>query len=126
MDPRITGPTRMGRADEVSAAAYRKSLNLRQKLIHQYRSEMGSKILLLPTVPILPPTFASLEDDDEYTRVNLQVLRNPSIANVMDCCSISLPYTHEEATIGMMLTAATNHDLSLLELAAECEHWFGS
>ncbi len=124
IDPRIAGPTRMGRADEVSAASYRKTLNLRQKLIHQFRNEMGSKILLMPTVPILPPSFAALEDDDEYTRINLQVLRNPSIANVMDCCSISLPYTHAEATIGIMLTTGTNHDLSLLELAAECEQLF--
>ena len=121
MDPRVAGPTRMGRADEVNAAACRKTLKLRQSLIHQYSSEMGSKVLLMPTVPILPPTFLSMEDDDEYTRVNLQVLRNPSIANVMDCCSISLPYTYEGATIGVMLTAGTNHDLSLLKLAAECE-----
>ncbi len=124
IDPRIAGPTRMGRADEVSAASYRKTLNLRQKLIHQFRSEMASKILLLPTVPILPPTFESLEDDDEYTRVNLQVLRNTSVGNVMDCCSISLPYTYGEATMGVMLTACANHDLSLLELAAECEGVF--
>ncbi len=124
MDPRIAGPTRMGRADEVSAAAYRQSINLRQKLIHQYRTEMDSKILLLPTVPIMPPTFASMEDDDEYSRVNLQVLRNPSIANVMDCCSISLPHTHADATIGIMLTASANHDLSLLKLAEKCEQLF--
>lgn len=121
MDPRIAGPTRMGRADDVSAAAYRKSLNLRQTLVYQYRMEMGSKILLMPTVPILPPTFSAMEDDDEYSRVNLQVLRNPSIANVMDCCSISLPFTHEDATIGVMLTAGANHDLSLLELASLLE-----
>lgn len=121
MDPRITGPTRMGRADEVSAAAYRKSLNLRQTLVYQYRQEMSSKILLLPTVPILPPTFLAMEDDEEYSRVNLQVLRNPSIANVMDCCSISLPYTHAGATIGVMLTAASNHDLGLLDLASSLE-----
>lgn len=121
MDPRIAGPLRMGRADEVGAVAYRTTLNLRQKLIEQYRDELGSRILLMPTAPILPPSFLSLEDDDEYNRVNLQVLRNTSIGNVMDCCSISLPYTTTNATIGVMLTTVANHDLSLLELASSCE-----
>ncbi len=121
IDPRVAGPTRMGRADEVSAISYRQTLNLRQELIEQYADEMGSKILLMPTVPILPPGFSAMEDDEDYGRINLQVLRNPSIANVMDCCSISLPYAHEGETIGVMMTAVANHDLSLLELASLCE-----
>ncbi len=121
MDPRVAGSTRMGRADDVSAISYRQTLNLRQKLIEQYADEMGSRILLMPTVPILPPAFSAMEDDNEYGRVNLQVLRNPSIANVMDCCSISLPYAHAGETIGVMMTAVGNHDLSLLELAFQCE-----
>lgn len=125
MDPRVAGPTRMGRADEVDAISYRKTLNLREELIQQYREEMGSQILLMPTVPILPPSFKSMEDDDEYGQVNLQVLRNPSIANVMDCCSISIPFTHAEATIGVMMTAIADHDLSLLQLAASCETLMG-
>lgn len=124
MDPRVANPTRMGRADEVDAVSYRKTLNQRQTLIEQYKTEMGSKILLMPTVPILPPGFASMEDDAEYSRVNLQVLRNPSIGNVMDCCSISLPYRHEGITMGVMLTAVADHDQSLLNLAESCEQIF--
>jgi len=121
MDPRIVGPTRMGRADEVDAITYRQTLNLRQQLIKQYRAEMGSKILLMPTVPILPPSFPSMQNDDDYSRINIQVLRNTSIANIMDCCSISLPKTHAGATIGVMMTVCSGHDLSLLTLAADCE-----
>jgi aspartyl-tRNA(Asn)/glutamyl-tRNA(Gln) amidotransferase subunit A len=121
-DPRIS--SRMARADEVSAVAYRQTLNLRESLIEEYNQEIGNNILLMPTVPILPPSFEAMEDDDEYTRVNLQVLRNPSIANVMDCCSISLPYKHVNDTIGVMLTAVALHDLSLLELAQKCETLF--
>lgn len=121
IDPRIAGPTRMGRADEVDAISYRQTLNQRAQLIEQYQHEMGKKILLMPTVPILPPTLLSMQNDDEFTRVNLQVLRNPSIANVMDCCSISLPMTHAGNTIGVMMTVCGGHDLSLLALAASCE-----
>ena len=126
MDRRISGPTRMGRADEVDAVSYRKTLNQRDKLIQQYRSELGSKIMLLPTVSILPPTFASMQDDDEYSRINVQVLRNTSAGNVMDCCSISLPYTHNGNTIGVMLTACAGHDLSLLNFAQPIEKLLGS
>jgi aspartyl-tRNA(Asn)/glutamyl-tRNA(Gln) amidotransferase subunit A len=107
----------MGRADEVSAVTYRQTLNKRQKLIESYKFELENKILLMPTTPILPPSLLSVASDVEYGRVNLQVLRNPSIANVMDCCSISLPFKFNQATIGVMLTATSGHDLSLLKLA---------
>jgi len=105
--------------------SYRKTLNLRQKLIEDYLAEMGGKILLMPTVPILAPSVASLEDDAEYGRVNLQVLRNPSIGNVMDCCSVSLPFSGDGKTIGIMLTATAGLDHGLLALAARCEAIFG-
>jgi aspartyl-tRNA(Asn)/glutamyl-tRNA(Gln) amidotransferase subunit A len=78
----------------------------------------------MPTVPILPPSFATMESDDEYNRINLQVLRNPSIANVLDCCSISLPFEHNKITTGVMLTASGGNDLELLALAAKVESYF--
>lgn len=121
-DTRVS--SRMARADEVSAISYCQTLDIREQLIAQYKAEMGSKILLLPTVPILPPKLSIFSNDDVYTQINLQVLRNPSIANVIDGCSISLPFTHEANTIGIMLTAAAYHDESLLELAQECELLF--
>ena len=124
IDPRVASPTRMGRADEVNAVTYRKTLNLREELIDQYRREMSGKILLMPTVPILPPTFEIMEHDDDYSRINLQALRNPSIANVMDCCSISLPFVQNGTTIGVMLTACGGHDLNLLNLAQRVETIF--
>jgi aspartyl-tRNA(Asn)/glutamyl-tRNA(Gln) amidotransferase subunit A len=72
----------------------------------------------------LPPKLSVFNDDEVYTRINLQVLRNPSIANVMDGCSISLPFSHGTDTIGVMLTATAYRDESLLELAQECERFF--
>ncbi|MFT7494494.1 MAG: aspartyl-tRNA(Asn)/glutamyl-tRNA(Gln) amidotransferase subunit A [Alteromonas macleodii] len=121
IDPRVSSSTRMGRADEVNAVTYRQTLNQRQELIEKYKSEIGNKILLMPTTPILPPSISAMESDVEYGRVNLQVLRNPSIGNVMDCCSISLPFKFKQATIGVMLTATSGHDLSLLKLARTIE-----
>ncbi len=124
MDPRIAGPTRMGRADEVDAVSYRKTLNQRQDLIEEFTRDMNNRILLLPTTPILPPNFDVFESDEEYARINLQVLRNPSIGNVMDGCSISIPYKHDGATIGVMLTATNGFDIELLALAEEIESLF--
>ncbi len=124
IDPRVSSTTRMGRADDVDAVSYCKTLNQRQDLIEKYKIEMGNKILLMPTTPILPPSLESMKDDDEYGRVNLQVLRNPSIGNVMDCCSISLPFKHNGVIIGVMLTAISKHDVSLLNLANKLENVF--
>lgn len=64
------------------------------------------------------PPPARRKNPDEYGCVNIQVLRNPSIGNVMDCCSISLPFKHNGATIGVMLTAVSGHDIRLLNLAS--------
>ena len=122
LDTRVA--SRMARADEVSAISYCQTLSTREQLIAQYKAEMGNKILLLPTVPILPPKLSIFSDDDIYNQINLQVLRNPSIANTMDGCSISLPFIHKHNTIGVMLTATAYHDESLLELAQECELLF--
>ena len=121
-DTRVS--SRMARADEVSAISYCQTLSIREQLIAQYKAEMGNKILLLPTVPILPPKLSIFSNDEVYSQINLQVLRNPSIANTIDGCSISLPFTHETNTIGVMLTATAYHDESLLELAQECELLF--
>jgi aspartyl-tRNA(Asn)/glutamyl-tRNA(Gln) amidotransferase subunit A len=75
----------------------------------------------MPTVPILAPPFSLFDDDDVYSRLNLQVLRNPSIANVMDCCSISLPVIHDGHATGLMLSAEAFSDQALLALAERCE-----
>jgi aspartyl-tRNA(Asn)/glutamyl-tRNA(Gln) amidotransferase subunit A len=118
-DPRVS--SRMARADSVSAVEYRKTINLRRQLMDLYRQEMQNQALLMPTVPILPPPLRVFDDDELYARFNLQVLRNTSIANVMDCCSISLPVMHSEAPVAVMLSADASSDHALLALATRCE-----
>ena len=119
IDPRIA--SRMARADNVNAVEYRQLLNQRESLVQQHREQMRNTVLLMPTVPTVPPPFSAFNDDDNYFRLNLPALRNTSIANVMDGCSISLPCFQDEAPVGIMLTAPTWHDDWLLELAARCE-----
>lgn len=124
LDPRVA--VRMARADEVTAVAYRQTLNLRAALIDAFDHDLAGRVLLMPTVPILPPSFAAMEDDAEFGRVNLQALRNPTIANVMNGCSLSLPFEHAAHTIGVMLIATGLSDTSLLQLGEDCEGVFAA
>lgn len=79
--------------------------------------------LIMPTVPVVPPALAPLVASDEiYTKTNLLVLRNPSIINFLDGCSISLPcHKPSEAPVGLMLSSMKDQDERLLSLAQACE-----
>ena len=124
MDPRVS--SRIARADDVSAFDYCKSLNARKLLIEQYRHEESGCVILMPTTPIVAPKLADLLNDDEaYFNTNTLVLRNPSMANLLDGCSISLPFKHKSHSIGVMLTAPAYHDDALLALAQQLEAALG-
>ncbi|MCJ8298240.1 MAG: amidase family protein [Pseudomonadales bacterium] len=118
-DPRVL--KRLHRALEVDAISYRQTLNQRQALIEQYQFQLADSILLLPTVPVLPPKFNEFEQESEYDRLNLLILRNPTLSNVMDGCSISLPFCSEGHHIGVMLSAVNGRDQALLNSAEFCE-----
>ena len=121
-DPRVL--SRLKRADDLDAVSYRKTLNARDAFIDAYHAEVGNRVLLLPTTPILAPELSVFDDDDEYYRLNLLALRNPSLANVLNGCSISLPFKAGNETIGIMLTAPGGCDRSLLEVAKDLRRCF--
>ncbi len=78
--------------------------------------------LICPTIPTIAPTIKSLENDDEYLRQNMLMLRNPSLINFLDGCSISIPCHHPgEAPVGLMLSADHGEDQRLLAIAASVE-----
>ncbi len=83
------------------------------------RSLEGFDALWLPTIPIVPPPIAGLAaSDEDYARANFLVLRNPSIANFFDGCSISLPcHAPDAAPVGLMLIGRPGEDRRLLEVA---------
>jgi aspartyl-tRNA(Asn)/glutamyl-tRNA(Gln) amidotransferase subunit A len=78
--------------------------------------------LVMPTVPIIPPPLAAFELDADYIRLNALVLRNPSLANFLDRCSISLPI-HQPGTapVGLMLIGQHAEDERLLGVADAIE-----
>ncbi|HEY5797794.1 MAG TPA: amidase [Bosea sp. (in: a-proteobacteria)] len=82
----------------------------------------GYDALVMPTVPIIAPRIAELAEDTDYFRLNGLMLRNPSIANFLDRCSISLPCQRPgEAPVGLMLMGETGGDHALFSVAAGIE-----
>src|SRR5262249_24394966 len=78
--------------------------------------------LIMPTVPIVAPPLASLEAEEQFRAVNILVLRNTTIANVLDRCAISLPcHRRGDAPVGLMLVGEHGADRRLLAIAAAVE-----
>jgi aspartyl-tRNA(Asn)/glutamyl-tRNA(Gln) amidotransferase subunit A len=82
----------------------------------------GWDAVAMPTVPIVAPTIASLDDSVAYGRTNMLVLRNTAIGNFLDRCAISLPcHAPGEAPVGLMLIGETMGDARLFAIAAGVE-----
>ena len=76
----------------------------------------------MPTVPMVPPAIAALAEDRDYVRLNAMSLRNTTLFNVLDGCSISMPMTPRgEAPAGLMLAAAHGSDDRLFATALAVE-----
>ena len=120
-DPRVL--VRILRAKDRTLAGYFALLAERARLIRQWQNEVAdADAVVMPTIPIVPPMMRDLEDDDAYGRINLLVLRNPTVVNALDGCAISLP-CHElgEAPVGLMLAAPGGRDVDLLRVANAVE-----
>jgi aspartyl-tRNA(Asn)/glutamyl-tRNA(Gln) amidotransferase subunit A len=120
-DPRVSVRILKGR--EQNEADHRELLQARADLTRRVDQRLaGFDAVLMPTVPIVAPTFAELESDEAYGRKNLLVLRNPSVANFLDRCAISIP-CHQASTapVGLMLMGAHGADRRLLAIAAAAE-----
>ncbi|KAA9002692.1 amidase [Affinibrenneria salicis] len=79
--------------------------------------------LLMPTVPVIAPTIAELEADEErYFRINGAALRNPSVINFLDGCALSLPCQRPgDAPVGLMVAGLPLSDDALLGWALAIE-----
>jgi aspartyl-tRNA(Asn)/glutamyl-tRNA(Gln) amidotransferase subunit A len=120
-DPRIKA--RIARGEAMSAADYLDLLAARARLISSFNARTAEfDSVVMPTVPIVAPPIASLDDEREYNRVNLLTLRNTALGNFLDRCSISLPcHRVGEAPVGLMLTGETMGDERLFAIARAVE-----
>ena len=120
-DPRIR--VRIERGERMSAVDYIDVVNARRRIIASFDASTHEfDALIMPTVPIVPPCIAELDDEREYNRINMHILRNTAIGNFLDRCSISLPCHREgEPPVGLMLMGETMGDASLFSIAAAVE-----
>ncbi len=111
--------TRIVRGKEQSAADYLELQRLRADFQRRVANIVAPyDALLMPTVPIVAPRLSELQEDDAYTRINMLVLRNPSIINFLDGCAISLPcHRAGELPVGLTLAGAHGSDQRLLAMA---------
>lgn len=120
-DPRIR--VRIARGERMNAADYIDVLNARIRLIASFdRATAPYDCVLMPTVPIVAPRIADLDDERAYNTINMLVLRNTALGNFFDRCAISLPCHREgEASVGLMLMGETMGDSRLFSIATAVE-----
>ena len=85
--------------------------------------ELGQRLrdvdaFICPTVPLIAPPLDTLDDDDEYARVNLLMLRNPTVVNVLDGCAVTVPmHLPGEPPSGVMVAGLAGEDGTVLRIA---------
>jgi aspartyl-tRNA(Asn)/glutamyl-tRNA(Gln) amidotransferase subunit A len=80
----------------------------------------------MPTVPIIAPRIADLDDERAYNNINMLILRNTALGNFFDRCAISLPcHSEGQPPAGLMLMGETMGDARLFSVAAAAETALG-
>jgi aspartyl-tRNA(Asn)/glutamyl-tRNA(Gln) amidotransferase subunit A len=120
-DPRIR--VRIERGERMTAVDYLDVVAARRRLIAAFDARTRDMdALVLPTVPIVAPRIADLDDEREYNRINMHILRNTALGNFFDRCSISVPCHRDgEPPVGLMLMGETMGDARLFSIAAAVE-----
>jgi aspartyl-tRNA(Asn)/glutamyl-tRNA(Gln) amidotransferase subunit A len=82
--------------------------------------------LISPTVVDIAPPIALVEqNEDEYYRFNGRMLRNCSVANLIDGCGISVPcHPAGQAPVGFMVTGVRGADRRILAIGLSLEQAF--
>ena len=66
--------------------------------------------------------MSEFESDEAYAKLNILSLRNPTVANFLDLCSISLPVHRQgDAPVGLMLIGKHGGDARLFQIAKAVE-----
>lgn len=106
-----------------SAADYIATRTARAEMIERVGKVSATvDAIVMPTVPIVAPTLAELADTDAANRINLFLLRNPSLGNFLDRCALSIPcHRTGEAPVGLMLMGEHGDDRRLLAIGQAVE-----
>jgi len=120
-DPRVL--VRIMRGKNQNATQYIELIRGRADLIRRVAAtSIQFDAMIMPTVPIVAPSLASLEAEEKFRTVNLLTLRNTTIVNVLDRCAISIPcHRHGDAPVGLMLVGEHGSDRQLFSIGAAVE-----
>ncbi len=110
---------RIMRGGEMSAADYIDLLQARADLQERVAATTGNyDAVIMPTCAIVAPTLEEVSTPDGFARKNLLLLRNTTVGNFLDRCSVSLPcHAAGELPVGFMLMGETMADKRLLAIA---------
>jgi aspartyl-tRNA(Asn)/glutamyl-tRNA(Gln) amidotransferase subunit A len=120
-DPRVLSRIRRG---ERQTARDLVELHERRGLLQDgvRRRLQGFDAFICATVPLVAPPLDALREDSEYARVNLLMLRNPSVVNFIDGCAISIPmHEPDEPPLGLTVAGLDGQDAEVLRTAAWIE-----
>ncbi|MCC7271399.1 MAG: amidase [Alphaproteobacteria bacterium] len=120
-DPRVL--TRIARGEGMSAADYIDLVGARADLNRRADARTAAfDAVVMPTCVVLPPPIADFADDVFFSRTNMLILRNTSLGNFLDRCSLSIPCTPAGAPpVGFCLVGARDDDRRLLAIGRAVE-----
>ena len=111
--PRILRGKDMSAADYIDLLAARADL---QKRVSAITSNYDA--VITPTCAITAPTLEEVSTPEGFTRKNMLLLRNTTVGNFLDRCSISLPcHAAGELPVGFMLMSEAMTDTRLLAMS---------
>jgi aspartyl-tRNA(Asn)/glutamyl-tRNA(Gln) amidotransferase subunit A len=111
--PRIRRGAEMTAADYIELLIKRADL---QKRVAAVTSNYDA--IVMPTCAITAPTLDEVSTPEGFTKKNMLLLRNTSVGNFLDHCSISLPcHASGELPVGFMLMGEAMADKRVLTMA---------
>jgi aspartyl-tRNA(Asn)/glutamyl-tRNA(Gln) amidotransferase subunit A len=111
--PRIRRGAEMTAADYIELLAKRADL---QKRVAAVTANYDA--VVMPTCAIVAPTLDEVSTPEGFTKKNMLLLRNTTVGNFLDRCSISLPcHGAGELPVGFMLMGEAMADKRLLAMA---------
>ncbi|ANW05393.1 hypothetical protein LMTR13_08210 [Bradyrhizobium icense] len=121
-DPNVR--KRVERGAQFSAVDYVRALGRRTELMAKFDAVTAPfDALILPTVSIIAPSMDECRRDEDSIRA--QLIRNPSLFNLLDRPSISIPmHRPGEPPTGLTIVGERYEDCRLLAIASAVEELF--
>jgi aspartyl-tRNA(Asn)/glutamyl-tRNA(Gln) amidotransferase subunit A len=124
-DPRVRH--RIERGANMKAYEYIDLIQARRDWMARVHTALaGFDAVLSPTTPLVAPPIAQVapgaERDEEFFRVNAQLLRNCSVVNMLDGCAATIPcQAPGELPVGLMIWQGALQDDAVLNIALRAE-----